>query len=313
MSVIYKVDQREFIQAVGGSMEEDLRNVIERVIGESVQRSIEPFIRALLKSIKIIRDEVASIGVELETRSKDLLSQLNGLSNLLRTIYEHVERIEKTQGEAEQRLLITPPSEQRNVESLVESKVRSLIEPLGKTLQKIVDQQITLINTIEQIVGKMESIERSMLELKTSAPKIPIQLGSEVDEEERAETTSDVFKSEVFSKLEGAVKTLLEKTEEAEKVKETEEAEGGPEFEEHLTETEKLELQSASREAAGSEELTIDKLQERVAEIDREITDLTFDRMRGLLSEEEYQEKKETLIKEKEILKKKIEELTLKM
>lgn len=292
-------------------MEEELRNVIERAIGESVQRSMEPFMRALLKSIKIIRDEAASIGAELETRSKEFLSQLNELSNFLRTIYEHVERIEKAQSEAGQQQPTTPLSEQRDLGSIVESRVRIFVEPLGKTLQKIVDQQITLINTIEKLVGKMENIERDILEFKASTPRLPIQLGSDTNEEE-AKVTSDVSKSEVFSKLEGAVKTLLEKTEEAEHVGEAEEEEE-TEIEEHLIEFEEQALQPVLREVPAGEELTIDKLQERVAEIDREITDLTFDRMRGLLSEEEYQERKEALIKEKEKLKKKIEELTLKM
>lgn len=316
-------------------MEESLKDVMEKTIGESVQKSVEPFMRALLKSIKLVKDEAASIGAELETHSRESSGRMNELLNLLKSIYEHIQRLEEVQSGRElQPSMISPLSKQEDLETIIEGKVKSVLEPTEKVMQKILDQQITLTNTIEKMIETLKGIEKGILELKSSTSRSLglLPLGEEHEEAEES-APADASKGALFSRLEEAVKALSEETEtirgtEEEGILETEEAreEAAPSFEQVKVEGQGLQSQPGAIGGAApsfeqtprwtptaTEEETIDSLQERIAEIDREVTDLTFDRMRGILSEEEYQEKKAELMRKREELKKRVEELAFRM
>ncbi len=311
-----------------------MREVIEKTIGESIQRSIEPFMRALLKSIKLVKDEIDSVGGELEAYSKESSGRLNDLSKVLQSIYEYLQELKATQGERELKpLVVSSSGQQEDLETIIERKVKAIIDPIGKVMQKILDQQIALLNNLEKVIEILKSFEE-----KGSFMPRPISgdLSAPLVEESEAEENVTVDSSKdidiLFSRLEEATKDLLEETraveaeekETLELKKDTIEMEKG--IEEEVTEEKETAFEQTSGEeqqTSGetlkvpekltSKEPTVDQLQERAAEIDREITDLTFDRMRGLLSEEEYQERKANLMKEKEELKRKIEELASKL
>lgn len=300
-----------------------MRDVMEKIIGESIQRSVEPFMRALLKSIKLVKDEIDSIGGELETYSKESSGRLSDLSKILQSIYESIQELKATQGEKELQLsMISSSSQQEELESIIERKVKAIIEPIGRAMQKILDQQNALLDNIEKVIETLKNIEeRSGFGSKLIPETLPSSL-TEVTEERggseiREGTITDNSKG-VFSRLEEAVKGLSGEVKITEAKEETLELkESGVEIEkevkEEITEEDMTASEQTLKEAKVVEEPTLDKLQERISEIDREITDLTFDRMRGLLSEDEYQEKKANLIKEKENLKKKIEEIASKV
>jgi len=304
-------------------MEDSIREVMEKVIGESIQRSIEPFMRALLKSIKLVKDEIDSIGGELETYSKESSGRLSDLSKILQSIYERIQELKAAQGERELQLsMVSSLSQQGDLEAIIERKVKAIIEPIGRAMQKILDQQIALLDNIEKVIETLKNIEeKSGFGSKLISGALSLPLAEEREESKTEEdTTVDNSKGVLFSQLEEAVKSLSGemKIVEAKEGETLELKESGvdkkKEVEEEITEEGAAAFEQASKETPTVvEELTLDKLQERVAEIDREITDLTFDRMRGILSEAEYQEKKANLMKEKEELKKKIEEVASKV
>ncbi|MEM3664818.1 MAG: hypothetical protein QXW47_00100 [Candidatus Jordarchaeales archaeon] len=304
-------------------MEDSIREVMEKVIGESIQRSIEPFMRALLKSIKLVKDEIDSIGGELETYSKESSGRLSDLSKILQSIYERIQELKAAQGERELQLsMVSSLSQQGDLEAIIERKVKAIIEPIGRAMQKILDQQIALLDNIEKVIETLKNIEeKSGFGSKLISGALSLPLAEEREESKTEEdTTVDNSKGVLFSQLEEAVKSLSGemKIVEAKEGETLELKESGvdikKEVEEEITEEGTAAFEQASKETPTVvEELTLDKLQERVAEIDREITDLTFDRMRGILSEAEYQEKKANLMKEKEELKKKIEEVASKV
>ena len=304
-------------------MEDSIREVMEKVIGESIQRSIEPFMRALLKSIKLVKDEIDSIGGELETYSKESSGRLSDLSKILQSIYERIQELKAAQGERELQLsMVSSLSQQGDLEAIIERKVKAIIEPIGRATQKILDQQIALLDNIEKVIETLKNIEeKSGFGSKLISGALSLPLAEEREESKTEEdTTVDNSKGVLFSQLEEAVKSLSGemKIVEAKEGETLELKESGvdikKEVEEEITEEGAAAFEQASKETPTVvEELTLDKLQERVAEIDREITDLTFDRMRGILSEAEYQEKKANLMKEKEELKKKIEEVASKV
>ncbi len=299
-------------------MEDTLKEVIEKAIGESVQRSIEPFMRAVLRSIKLVKDEADAISAELETHSKETSSNLEDSLNLLQSIYERIQKFEALQSEMELKSSMIAQSN-RSLDEIIENKVRDIVMPLERTMQKVLDQQLTLSKIVERIMESLENIEREVAEFKSSTLRVTMSssLTERAEEVKTEEGIAESVNNVLFSRLEEAVKSLSEESKELEEktlegVEKTAQEETTEEAEK---EPEQISEQVSSNIPASIEEVTIevDKLQERLAEIDREITDLTFDRMRGILSEEEYQEKKEELIKEKEKLKKKIEELTLRM
>ena len=325
-------------------MEEAAKDVIAKVVGESIQKSIEPFVRALLRSIKLIKDDVASVAGELEAYSRESASRLDALSSILQDLSNRVQQLESVQSERslQPSIVHSPELDSEHLSDVIREKVRELVEPLEKSTQRILDQQLTLSKGITKVIDLLEDIVNLVMEVKSTISKPTLQFPavsqqpSESPENlESVSAPSEEIEEEqpsekLFSQLSEAISSLTkadyeEPEEAASEPVEAEEGEveeniatGEPQLGEQLTPP--LTPLASSQESSSPplttlEEITdeINRLENRLAEIDRDITDLTFDRMRGILTEEEYQEKKAALIKEKEELRKRIEQLISEM
>jgi chromosome segregation ATPase len=306
-----------------------IKDLLTKIIKDIIQESVEPPIRTLIKSIQMIRDRLN----ELESSVESVITDQGGKIDKLR---EEMNVLSETAQKLEEMLQEMPNAPKTNAR--FEKKTVAKLNSVEKPPAEIIDTSKLSSETISTMESKEKATKRKITEEKIKAlfNKLEQGLPSPEKKVEAASTTENVSKTadkeisppkmEKISEptYEGNIasaNSLSTSKEEAEKASPDLFAEfQGVEFESE-EETTKIPLAgsggpspaeipiSESRTALDDLTVELSELEIQRTDFERKLGDIAFDRMRGLITEEEYKTKIQELRKNLENISKRIEQI----
>nr|MDO8078004.1 hypothetical protein [Candidatus Freyarchaeota archaeon] len=303
-----------------------IKEVLTKIIRDTVQESVERPIRTMIKSIQMIRDRLNELETSVETAIAEqglkidkLEKEVNNISETLRNFEEKLQELPnstKVAAPAADKPVIElkpvgTPTVPETVDSGSPSAETTSSAESEETIsrRKITEEKIrALFNKLEQV---LPSEEESEAESATEGESETVNLEISLPLTERVEEDTSQATVEADSLLASEA--------------EEEETGTGPEYHEPLfgfegeeseaplnlsEETESGEtLDSESNTALDELTAELSELEIKRSDLERKLGDLAFDRMRGLITEEEYREKTQELRKNLENISKRIDEI----
>ena len=303
-----------------------IKEVLTKIIRDTVQESVERPIRTMIKSIQMIRDRLNELETSVETAIAEqglkidkLEKEVNNISETLRNFEEKLQELPNSTKVvaplADKPVIELKPVETPTVPETVDSGSPSAETTSSAeseetiSRRKITEEKIrALFNKLEQV---LPSEEESEAESATEGESETVNLEISLPLTERVEEDTSQATVEADSLLASEA--------------EEEETGTGPEYHEPLfgfegeeseaplnlsEETESGEtLDSESNTALDELTAELSELEIKRSDLERKLGDLAFDRMRGLITEEEYREKTQELRKNLENISKRIDEI----
>ncbi len=310
-----------------------IKEILTKIIKDTIQETVEPPIRTMIKSIQMIRDRLNELEVSVESVITDqgvkidkLGEDLNSLSDTVKNLKGKAKEIPNSSN------IISIAEEEPNIElnsleaksakvvdgsKLSEETVSTMESKEKITKRKITEEKIrALFNKLEQVlpspeekIGESESITESVSETADTEVSPPqMEKIGEPTTEDTAESADSLLT------LEEEKEELLEsfaEQQETELVSEEEVAEI------LSSDSEKLPLVDVpiaeSRTVLDDLTAELSELEIQRSDFERKLGDLAFDRMRGLITEEEYRSKTQELRQNLENISKRIDQIMNKM
>lgn len=310
-----------------------IKEILTKIIKDTIQETVEPPIRTVIKSIQMIRDRLNELEVSVESVITDqgvkidkLGEDLNSLSDTVKNLKGKAKEIPNSSN------IISIAEEEPNIElnsleaksakvvdgsKLSEETVSTMESKEKITKRKITEEKIrALFNKLEQVlpspeekIGEAESITESVSETAdTEVSPLQMEKIGEPTTEDTAESADSLLT------LEEEKEELLEsfaEQQETELVSEEEVAEI------LSSDSEKLPLVDVpiaeSRTVLDDLTAELSELEIQRSDFERKLGDLAFDRMRGLITEEEYRSKTQELRQNLENISKRIDQIMNKM
>ncbi|MFB0559932.1 MAG: hypothetical protein ACETWM_01685 [Candidatus Lokiarchaeia archaeon] len=309
-----------------------IKEILTKIIKDTIQETVEPPIRTMIKSIQMIRDRLSELEASVESVITDQGVKIDKLGEDLNAISETVKNLKGKAQEIPNSSNTTsipeekPYTELNSVEAtsakIVDSKLSaetvSTIEPKEKvTKRKITEEKIrALFNKLEQVLPSPEEKAEETESITESVSEIADTEVSPPQMEKIDELTSDHITEYADSllTLDKEKEELLESfadQQERELVSEEE----VPEI--PMAGSEEQQLAEIPRSKSGTvlDDLTaeLSELEIQRSDFERKLGDLAFDRMRGLITEEEYRSKTQELRQNLENISKRIDQIMERM
>lgn len=310
-----------------------IKEILTKIIKDTIQETVEPPIRTMIKSIQMIRDRLNDLEVSVESVITDqgvkidkLGEDLNSLSDTVKNLKGKAKEIPNSSN------IISIAEEEPNIElnsleaksakvvdgsKLSEETVSTMESKEKTTKRKITEEKIrALFNKLEQVlpspeekIGESESITESVSEIAdTEVSPLKMEKIGEPTSEDTAESADSLLTLE--EEKEELLESFVEQ-QETELVSEEEVAEI------LSSDSEKLPLVDVSSAESRTvlDDLTaeLSELEIQRSDFERKLGDLAFDRMRGLITEEEYRSKTQELRQNLENISKRIDQIMNKM
>lgn len=306
-----------------------IKDILTKIIKDTIQETVEPPIRTMIKSIQMIRDRLNELEVSVESVITDQGVKIDKLGEELNILYSTVKNLKERSQETpnlpnttvtqEKKPEIEVNSAEAQSVKTVNSAISKVETPTTESIEKVTKRKITeekiraLFNKLEQGLPSPEE--------KTEAETITEKLSEEADTEEISPLPMQKIDKPAFKESIKSTDTSLTLEEEPSDVS-VEEQEKELIFEEEvpaipMTDSEEL----SSVEISTSELRTVlDDLTAELSELEiqrsdfeRKLGDLAFDRMRGLITEEEYRLKTQELRQNLENISKRIDQIMERM
>ncbi|MEX2705744.1 MAG: hypothetical protein Q6352_010850 [Candidatus Freyrarchaeum guaymaensis] len=303
-----------------------IKEVLTKIIRDTVQESVERPIRTMIKSIQMIRDRLNELETSVETAIAEqglkidkLEKEVNNISETLRNFEEKLQELPnstKVAAPAADKPVIElkpvgTPTVPETVDSGSPSAETTSSAESEETIsrRKITEEKIrALFNKLEQV---LPSEEESEGESATEGESETVNLEISPPPTERVEEDASQATVEADSLL--ASEAEEEETGTGPEHHEPLFGFEGEESEAPLTLSEETEsgetLDSESNTALDELTAELSELEIKRSDLERKLGDLAFDRMRGLITEEEYREKTQELRKNLENISKRIDEI----
>ncbi|MEM2984569.1 MAG: hypothetical protein QXL24_05070 [Candidatus Jordarchaeaceae archaeon] len=309
-----------------------IREILAKIIKDTIQESVEPPIRTVIKSIQMIRDRLNELEASVVSVVADQGGKIDKLEDDINVLSETVKKLEGMLNKAPEspKIAVTqqekPGTEPNSIKPIsveipsstqTSPETITVMEPKEKaTKRKITEEKLrALFSKLEQVLPsaeeKLESESTTEDTSKSATAKI-----STPKIEELGETKPERVKEDAVGILTPAIKeekapSVVARSQEIE-IKSEEETPTIP-----LVEGEEL----ATIKGSGSEPRTplddltaeIGELEIQRSDLERKLGDLAFDRMRGLITEEEYKTKTQELRQNLEDISRKIDQIINKM
>ncbi len=312
-----------------GEKQSAIREILAKIIKDTIQESVEPPIRTIIKSIQMIRDRLNELEASVVSVVADLGGKIDKLEDDITFLSETVKNLEGMLNKAsespkiavtQQEKPVTEPDSIKPTSVEIPSSTQTspetitVMEPKEKaTKRKITEEKIkALFSKLEQVLPsteeKLESESTMEDTSKSAAAKIstPEELGK-TEPERVKEDAMDILTQEIKEEKAPSVARSQET-----EIKSEEEIPTIPLVEdEELTTIE----DSGSEPRTSLDDLTaeIGELEIQRSDLERKLGDLAFDRMRGLITEEEYRTKTQELRQNLEDISRKIDQIINKM
>ncbi|MGQ9723252.1 MAG: hypothetical protein ACUVXA_18265 [Candidatus Jordarchaeum sp.] len=306
-----------------------IKDILTKIIKDTIQETVEPPIRTMIKSIQMIRDRLNELEASVENVITDQGVKIDKLGEELNILYSTVKNLKERSQETpnlpnttvtqEKKPEIEVNSAEAQSVKTVNSAISKVETPTTESIEKVTKRKITeekiraLFNKLEQGLPSPEE--------KTEAETITEKLSEEADTEEISPLPMQKIDKPAFKESIKSTDTSLTLEEEPSDVS-VEEQEKELIFEEEvpaipMTDSEEL----SSVEISTSELRTVlDDLTAELSELEiqrsdfeRKLGDLAFDRMRGLITEEEYRLKTQELRQNLENISKRIDQIMERM
>jgi Mg2+ and Co2+ transporter CorA len=306
-----------------------IREILAKIIKDTIQESMEPPIRTIIKSIQMIRDRLNELEASVVSVVADQGGKIDKLQDDITVLSETVKKLEGMLNKASEspKIAVTqqekpgtepdsikptsleiPSSTQTSPETI------TVMEPKEKaTKRKITEEKIkALFSKLEQVLPSTEEKLESESTMKDTSKSAAAKISTP---EELGETEPERVKEDAMDILTPGIKEekapSVARSQETE-IKSEEEIPTIP-----LVEGEEL----TTIEGSGSEPRTplddltaeIGELEIQRSDLERKLGDLAFDRMRGLITEEEYRTKTQELRQNLEDISRKIDQIINKM
>ncbi|MBS7250126.1 MAG: hypothetical protein KIH08_05965 [Candidatus Freyarchaeota archaeon] len=309
-----------------------IREILTKIIKDTIQESVEPPIRTVIKSIQMIRDRLNELEASVVSVVADQGGKIDKLEDDITVLSETVKKLEGMLNKASEspQIAVTqqekPGAEPNSIKptsvetpsSTQTSPVTiTVMEPKEKaTKRKITEEKIrALFSKLEQVLPSTEEKLESKSTMEDTSKSATAKI-STPELEELGETKPERMKEDATGILTPAIKaekapSVVARGQETE-IKSEEEIPTIP-----LVEGEELKTieGSDSEPRTPLDDLTaeIGELEIQRSDLERKLGDLAFDRMRGLITEEEYRTKTQELRQNLEDISRKIDQIINKM
>ncbi|MEM3525807.1 MAG: hypothetical protein QXV37_00200 [Candidatus Jordarchaeaceae archaeon] len=292
-----------------------IKELLSKIIKETIQESVEPPIRTMIKSIQMIRDRLN----ELEASFETVITDQSGKIEKLR---EEVNILSETTQKLEEMLQGIPNKSKTN--SRPKEKTVVKLETVEKTSKESNNASKLSTDTIPVMESKEINTKRKITEEKIKAlfSKLEQVLPSPERKIEAEPPTENVLKvpdkevsvPQIEKKSEPPLRSETTDTNSSLTQKESGRKSSSDLFEELQVDTFKPSKETPEIPLAGSGETAtvktpsselrtvLDDLTAELSELEiqrsdfeRKLGDIAFDRMRGLITEEEYRTKTQEL------------------
>ena len=310
-----------------------IKEILTKIIKDTIQETVEPPIRTMIKSIQMIRDRLNELEASVESVITDQGVKIDKLGENLNTLSETVKNLK---GKAQE------ISNLSNTTAIPEERLDTELNSVEATPAKIVDSSKLGAETVSTMESKEKVTKRKITEEKIRAlfNKLEQVLPSPEEKVEEAESitekVSEIADTDVsppqmekideptYEHTTESADSLLTLEEEKEDLLESFAEQQEREL---VSEEEVPEIPTADSEGSplaeipSSESRTVlDDLTAELSELEiqrsdfeRKLGDLAFDRMRGLITEEEYRSKTQELRQNLENISKRIDQIMERM
>jgi ElaB/YqjD/DUF883 family membrane-anchored ribosome-binding protein len=308
-----------------------IRELLKQIIKDTIQESVEPPIRTMIKSIQMIRDRVNELEASVESVITDQGGKIDKLRDEMNILSETAQKLEEMLQEipnasktitnevekqvTELKPVEAPPAKITNSSKSSTETISSTESKENVTKRKITEEKIkALFNKLEQVIPSPEPEEK--IEVESAKKDISTIMNKEVSPpqmekirrptyEENIEPANSLLTSkESEEKAEPDLFAEFQETE----VKSDEATPGIP-----LAESGNLpsvEISSSgSRTALDDLTVELSELEIQRSDFERKLGDIAFDRMRGIITEEEYKTKTQELRQNLESISKRIDQI----
>lgn len=306
-----------------------IKDFLTKIIKDIIQESVEPPIRTMIKSIQMIRDRLNELEASVESVITDQGGKIDKLREEMNVLFETAQKLEemlqempnapKTNARLEEKPFTKlnsvekKPAEIVNTSRLSGETISTMESEEKTTKRKITEEKIkALFNKLEQVLPSSEKKTEaapttenvSKIAGKESSP-LKMEKIVEPTYEANITGTNGLLTSkegvekaspDLFAEFQG---TEFESEEEATKIPLAGSGEQAP-----------VEISSSeSRTALDDLTVELSELEIQRTDFERKLGDIAFDRMRGLITEEEYRTKIQELRQNLENISKRIEQI----
>ncbi|MEM2144289.1 MAG: hypothetical protein QW279_02935 [Candidatus Jordarchaeaceae archaeon] len=302
-----------------------IRDLLAKIIKDTIQESVEPPIRTIIKSIQMIRDRLN----ELEASVESVIIEQGGKIDKLR---EEMNTLSETAQKLEEMLQEIPNAPKTKSEKKPAAKLNSTEKPAAKIddTSKLITETITETkekNTkrkiteekIKELFNKLEQVLPSSPPEKKTEAGPPAEIVPKIADKPIS-SMEKIVEPTQKGNIESA-NSLLTSKEEEEKASEDlfagfqgtefQSGEAGPEIplvgggEQASAEIPDSDLRTVLDDLTAE----LSELEIQRSDFERKLGDIAFDRMRGLITEEEYRTKTQELRQNLENISKRIDQI----
>nr|MDO8082705.1 hypothetical protein [Candidatus Freyarchaeota archaeon] len=307
-----------------------IRDLLTKIIKDTIQESVEPPIRTMIKSIQMIRDRLNELEASVESVITDQGGKIDKLREEMNILSETAQKLEmlqeipnapKTNARLEEKPVTklnsveNPPAEIVNSSKLSAEPISTMESKEKATKRKMTEEKI------KALFSKLEKV------LPSPSPEKEIEVGltaenvSKIADKEISLPRMDKIGEPTYEENMESANSLLTSKEGGEKASPDLFAEfQGTEFgsEEEAPEIplagsgeqSPVEIPSSeSRTALDDLTVELSELEIQRSDFERKLGDIAFDRMRGLITEEEYRTKTQELRQNLENISKRIDHI----
>lgn len=304
-----------------------LKELFAKIIKDTIQESVEPPIRTIIKSIQMIRDRLNELEASVESVITEQGGKIDKLQEEMNTLAETAQKLEEMLQEI-------PNASKTKSEEKPAAKLNSAEKPAAKidgtsklitettfteTKEKNTKRKITE-EKIKELFNKLEQVLPSSPPEKKTEAEPTVVTASKIADKPVSSLIEKIGEPTHKGNIASANSSLTSK-EGREKDSEdlfagfqgTEFQSGGASTEIPLVgggEKSPVETpRSESRTALDDLTLELSELEIQRSDFERKLGDIAFDRMRGLITEEEYRTKIQELRKNLESISKRIDQI----
>ncbi|WXG40259.1 MAG: hypothetical protein WED07_05475 [Candidatus Freyarchaeum deiterrae] len=308
-----------------------IRELLAKIIKDTIQESVEPPIRTLIKSIQMIRDRVNELEASVESVITDQGGKIDKLRDEMNMLSETAQKLEdmlqempnspKTISDSEEKSVSelkpveTPPAKIVNSTKSNAETISTTESKENATKRKITEEKIkALFNKLEQVLPSPEpEVKKEVIPTKKDVTKIldkqiPVQRMEKIREPVQKENiepmdslltskqSEEQTQSDLFAEFDETDVIAKKKTAEIPLVEN-----------EELSPVENP--SSDSRTVLDNLTVELSELEIQRSDFERKLGDIAFDRMRGLITEEEYKTRTQELRQNLERISKRIDQI----
>lgn len=305
-----------------------IRDLLAKIIKDTIQESVEPPIRTMIKSIQMIRDRLNELEASVESVITDQGGKIDKLREEMNVLSETAQKLEemlqespnasKTNTKSENKpvtklnFLEKPPAETVNTSKLSTETISTTEPKEITTKRKITEEKIkALFDKLEQVLPSTDKkIEAepitenvSKISYKEISP-LPMEKINEPLPEGNIASANSLSASKEGGENDSADLFAAFQGTEFESGEETKIPLAGS------GEQATVEISnSESRTVLDDLTVELSELEIQRSDFERKLGDIAFDRMRGLITEEEYRTKTQELRQNLENISKRIDQI----